>query len=39
VIWGKPAETLGGRLLVSGFRGIGRKLNHTGEIASTWRWR
>ncbi|MFN4261101.1 MAG: DUF1295 domain-containing protein [Gemmataceae bacterium] len=31
-IWGKPAETLGGRLLVSGFWGIGRKLNYTGEL-------
>lgn len=31
-IWGKPAETLGGRILVSGFWGIGRKLNYTGEI-------
>jgi delta14-sterol reductase len=32
VIWGNPAETLGGRLLVSGFWGIGRHLNYTGEI-------
>jgi delta14-sterol reductase len=32
LIWGKPAETLGGRLLISGFWGIGRKLNYTGEI-------
>ena len=31
-IWGKPAETLDGRLLVSGFWGIGRHLNYTGEI-------
>lgn len=31
-IWGKPAETLGGRLLVSGWWGIGRKINYTGEI-------
>lgn len=31
-IWGKPAETIGGRILVSGFWGIGRKLNYTGEI-------
>lgn len=31
-IWGKPAETLGGKILVSGFWGIGRKLNYTGEI-------
>jgi delta14-sterol reductase len=31
-IWGRPAETLGGKLLVSGWWGIGRKLNYTGEI-------
>lgn len=31
-IWGKPAEAIGDRLLVSGFWGIGRHLNYTGEI-------
>jgi Delta14-sterol reductase len=31
-IWGRPAELLGGRLLISGFWGIGRKLNYTGEL-------
>lgn len=31
-IWGKPAEALGGRLLVSGWWGIGRKINYTGEL-------
>ena len=31
-IWGKPCESLDGRLLVSGFWGIGRHLNYTGEI-------
>lgn len=31
-IWGRPVQTLGGRLLVSGFWGIGRHLNYTGEI-------
>lgn len=31
-IWGRPPETIGGRLLVSGFWGIGRHLNYTGEI-------
>ncbi len=31
-IWGRPAHTLDGRLLVSGFWGIGRHLNYTGEI-------
>jgi delta14-sterol reductase len=35
-IWGKPAETLEGRILVSGFWGIGRKLNYTGEILVYW---
>jgi delta14-sterol reductase len=32
LIWGRPAESLGGRLLVSGFWGLGRHLNYTGEI-------
>jgi delta14-sterol reductase len=32
LIWGKPAQTLGDRLLISGWWGIGRKLNYTGEI-------
>ena len=31
-IWGGPARSLDGRLLVSGFWGIGRHLNYTGEI-------
>jgi len=31
-IWGQPAQTLGGKLLISGWWGIGRKLNYTGEI-------
>ena len=31
-IWGQPAEALEGKLLVSGFWGIGRHLNYTGEI-------
>lgn len=31
-IWGRPAQTLDGRLLVSGFWGIGRHLNYSGEI-------
>ncbi|MEM9865281.1 MAG: hypothetical protein AAF938_26995 [Myxococcota bacterium] len=31
-IWGKPPELVGGRLLASGWWGIGRKLNYTGEI-------
>ena len=31
-IWGRPAETVSGRLLVSGWWGIGRHLNYTGEI-------
>src|SRR5262245_3604146 len=31
-IWGRPAETVGGRLLVSGWWGVGRHLNYTGEV-------
>ena len=31
-IWGRPPETIGGRLLVSGWWGIGRKINYLGEI-------
>jgi len=31
-IWGKPAQTIDDKLLVSGWWGIGRKLNYTGEI-------
>jgi delta14-sterol reductase len=38
IIWGKPAETVGGRLLVSGFWGIGRKLNYTGELMVYFSW-
>jgi len=30
--WGRPARTIGGRLLASGWWGIGRKLNYTGEV-------
>jgi Delta14-sterol reductase len=35
-IWGKKAETLGGKILISGFWGIGRKLNYSGEIMLYW---
>jgi delta14-sterol reductase len=37
-IWGKPPETVGGRLLASGFWGIGRKLNYTGELMVYFAW-
>jgi delta14-sterol reductase len=37
-IWGKKPETVGGRLLVSGFWGIGRKLNYTGELMVYFSW-
>jgi Delta14-sterol reductase len=37
-IWGKAPETVGGRLLVSGFWGIGRKLNYTGELMAYFAW-
>jgi delta14-sterol reductase len=35
-IWGRKARTIGGKILVSGFWGIGRKLNYTGEIMVYW---
>jgi delta14-sterol reductase len=38
LIWGKPAHALGGKLLVSGFWGIGRKLNYTGELCMYASW-
>jgi delta14-sterol reductase len=38
LIWGKAPETVGGRLLVSGFWGIGRKLNYTGELMVYFSW-
>lgn len=38
LIWGQPARTIGGRLLVSGFWGIGRKLNYTGELMVYVAW-
>ena len=31
-IWFKKAKTLEGKILISGFWGIGRKLNYSGEI-------
>jgi delta14-sterol reductase len=31
-IWGKAPKTIGGRLLISGWWGIGRKINYSGEI-------
>ncbi len=37
-IWGRPAKLLEGRLLVSGFWGIGRKLNYTGELLLYLSW-
>jgi delta14-sterol reductase len=37
-IWGKTPEALGGKLLVSGFWGIGRKLNYTGELSMYLAW-
>jgi delta14-sterol reductase len=37
-IWGKKPETVGGKLLVSGFWGIGRKLNYTGELMVYFSW-
>ncbi|MGZ3428547.1 MAG: hypothetical protein ACXVCV_17965 [Polyangia bacterium] len=37
-IWGRTPETVGGKLLVSGFWGIGRKLNYTGELMVYFSW-
>jgi delta14-sterol reductase len=38
-IWGQPAQALGnGRILISGFWGIGRKLNYTGELCMYYAW-
>lgn len=37
-IWGRAPETLGGRILVSGFWGIGRKLNYSGELMVYFSW-
>lgn len=37
-IWGKKPKTIDGRLLVSGFWGVGRKLNYTGEILLYCAW-
>lgn len=31
-IWGKKPETIGGKLLVSGFWGLGRHMNYTGDL-------
>ncbi len=31
-IWGKAPQLVGGRLLISGWWGLGRKINYTGEI-------
>ena len=32
IVWGEPAKSINGRLLTSGFWGIGRHLNYSGEI-------
>lgn len=37
-VWGRPPQSIGGRLLVSGFWGIGRKLNYTGELLMYLSW-
>jgi delta14-sterol reductase len=37
-IWGAPARTIDGRLLVSGFWGLARKPNYLGEILVYWAW-
>lgn len=37
-IWGKRPEALQGKLLISGFWGVGRKLNYTGELMMYVAW-
>jgi delta14-sterol reductase len=37
-IWGRAPRAIGGRLLISGFWGIGRKLNYTGELLMYLSW-
>jgi Delta14-sterol reductase len=37
-IWGRSPTVIGGRLLASGFWGIGRKLNYTGEFFMYLSW-
>lgn len=37
-IWGKTPESINGKLLISGFWGIGRKLNYTGEVCMYVAW-
>jgi delta14-sterol reductase len=37
-IWGKTASAIDGKLLISGFWGIGRKLNYTGEFLIYLSW-
>lgn len=32
LIWGKPPVTVGGKLLASGFWGLARHLNYTGDL-------
>lgn len=32
LIWGRRPQTIGDKILVSGFWGIGRKLNYTGDV-------
>ena len=37
-VWGRSPQVVGGRLLASGFWGIGRKLNYTGEFLMYLSW-
>ena len=37
-IWGEPPRVVGDRLLASGFWGVGRKLNYTGELMMYCSW-
>ncbi len=37
-VWGRSPSVIGGKLLASGFWGIGRKLNYTGEFLMYLSW-
>jgi Delta14-sterol reductase len=37
-VWGRSPDVIGGKLLASGFWGIGRKLNYTGEFLMYLSW-
>ena len=36
LIWGKPPKYIGGKLLISGCWGIGRKINYLGDLCNAF---